>query len=43
MAWREAQKALFLVNQKKQKNFVILGPCGFGASGPEQQKFLRRF
>jgi hypothetical protein len=31
------------VNKKKQKNFVNLGRAGFAASGPNDQKFLRRF
>jgi hypothetical protein len=40
---RRRKKALLFVNKKKQKNFVTLGPCRFSASGPESQKFLRRF
>jgi hypothetical protein len=28
------------VNKKKQKNFVILGPCHFSATGPVEQKFF---
>jgi hypothetical protein len=31
------------VNKKKQKNFFDLGPCRFHASGPSEQKSLRRF
>jgi hypothetical protein len=31
------------VNKKKQKNFFHLGRAGFVATGPDQQKFLRRF
>jgi hypothetical protein len=34
---------LLFVNKKKQKNFVHLGRAGFTATGPEEQKFLRRF
>ena len=39
----KGKAALLFVNKKKQKNFVNLGPCGFNASGPAKQKFLRRF
>jgi uncharacterized protein (DUF2147 family) len=39
----KGKAALLFVNKKKQKNFVNLGPCGFSASGPAKQKFLRRF
>jgi hypothetical protein len=28
------------VNKKKQKNFVLLGPCRFRASGPKEQTFF---
>jgi hypothetical protein len=28
------------VNKKKQKNFVKLGRAGFGATGPNQEKFF---
>jgi NAD(P)-dependent dehydrogenase (short-subunit alcohol dehydrogenase family) len=31
------------VNKKKQKSFIILGRAWFAASGPNEQKFLRRF
>jgi hypothetical protein len=31
------------VNKKKQKNFVNSGRAGFPATGPKEQKFLRRF
>jgi hypothetical protein len=31
------------VNKKQQKNFVNFGHGGFNATGPESQKFLRRF
>jgi hypothetical protein len=30
------------VNKKKQKNFFKLGRAGFSATGPNEQKFLRR-
>jgi hypothetical protein len=31
------------VNKKQQKNFMKRGHAGFTASGPNEQKFLRRF
>jgi hypothetical protein len=31
---------LLFVNKKKQKNFAHLGPCGFNAAGPNEQKFF---
>jgi hypothetical protein len=31
------------VNKKKQKDFSKLGCAGFSVTGPEEQKFLRRF
>jgi hypothetical protein len=34
---------LLFVNKKKQKNFVNLGRAGDTATGPGEQKFLRRF
>jgi hypothetical protein len=34
---------LLFVNKKKQKNFAHLGRAGFTATGPKEQKFLRRF
>jgi hypothetical protein len=38
---RKEERLLF-VNKKKQKNFFNLGRAGFGATGPLEQKFLRR-
>jgi hypothetical protein len=37
------KKGLLFVNKEVQKNFVSLGRAGFAATGPESQKFLRRF
>jgi hypothetical protein len=37
------KEALLFVNKKKRKNFVNLGRAGVSATGPEEQKFLRRF
>jgi hypothetical protein len=39
----QGEGRLLFVNKKKQKNFVILGPCGFSASGPVSRTFSRRF
>jgi hypothetical protein len=37
------EQRLLFVNKKKQKNFAPLGHAGFSATGPKEQKFLRRF
>jgi hypothetical protein len=31
---------LLFVNQKKRKNFFLLGRAGFSAMGPSEQKFF---
>ena len=40
---KQRSKKLLFVNKKKQKNFVKLGRASFTVTGPEEQKFLRRF